>query len=181
MMDIELFHSLEDDTIYFKALNMKDYTDIHNFASDAEVSRYIGWNLMETLDQTKEFIKVMMKREAEGDYLYASATLKSTGKVIGTVMLFNIDKEANHGEIGYVFNKDYWGKGYGTRAVALINHFAFHNLKLNKLCARVVDANEGSSRILLKNGFELEGRLKEQYRIEGNYYDSLQYAKFNRS
>lgn len=180
-MDVELFHSLEDDSIYFKALDLLDSKDIHSYASDAEVSRYIGWNLMITLDQTREFIEDMIKREAQGSYLYASVTLKSTGKVIGTVMLFNIDKEANHAEVGYVFDKNYWGKGYCTRAVALINDFAFHISHLNKLCARVVNANEGSSRILLKNGFELEGRLKQQYFIEGKYYDSLQYAKFNYS
>ncbi|MDF2802715.1 MAG: acetyltransferase, ribosomal protein N-acetylase [Anaerocolumna sp.] len=180
-MDIKSFHSLADDTIYFKALNIEDCTEIHNYASDEEVSRFIGWNVMKTTEETIEFIKEMIKRENEGTYFYASVVLKSSGKVIGTVMLFNIDKEARHAEVGYVFDKNYWGKGYGTKAVALINDFAFISSKLNKLCARVVDANEGSSRILLRNGYELEGRLREQYYIQDKYYDSLQYAKFSHS
>lgn len=178
-MDIKLFHALEEESIYFKALDAADCAEIHSYASDEEVSRYIGWNLMKTTDETLKFIEEMIKRESEGTHLYASVVLKSTGKVIGTVMLFNIDREANHAEVGYVFGKEYWGKGYGTKAVTLLNEFAFKSSKLNKLCARVVGANIGSSSILLKNGYELEGRLRDQYYIEGKYYDSLLYGKLS--
>jgi [ribosomal protein S5]-alanine N-acetyltransferase len=178
-MDIKIFHSLENEEICFKALSVSDCMDIHNFASDEVVSRYIGWNLMKNVKETNDFIEDMIKREIEGTYLYASVELKATGKVIGIVMLFNIDKEANHAEVGYVFDKAYWGKGYGTNSVKLINEFAFNICKLNKLCARVVDGNSGSSQILLKNGFELEGRLRDQYYVEGKYCDSLLYGKLS--
>jgi RimJ/RimL family protein N-acetyltransferase len=39
----------------------------------------------------------------------------------------------------------------------------------NKLHASVVDANIGSARILEKNAYDLEGRLKSHYFIEGKY------------
>ena len=119
----------------------------------------------------------MLERESAGTHLYASVAIKSTGEIIGTAMLFNFDKVANQAEIGYVFHQDHWGKGYGSECVALICNFAFETLKLHKLHASVADANIGSARILIKNGFELEGRLKDNYYVDGKYYDALQLGK----
>lgn len=172
-MNTNLFHGLKGENIYFKAINTNDAQEIHEFASDEEVSRFIGWNLMHTLKETQDHVEKMIKRESEGTHLYASIVLKSTQEVIGTVMIFNFDKEANHAEVGYVFHKDHWGKGYGTEAVSLITNFAFESLKLHRLHANVVDTNIGSIRILEKNGFELEGRLKDYFFIEDRYYDEL--------
>lgn len=178
-MDTSLFHSLEGSKVYFKALSIKDAEFIHSYASDKDVKRFIGWNLMKTLNQTQEFIETMINRECAGTHLYASVVSKANEEVIGTVMLFNFDKEANQAEIGYVFHKDHWGKGYGTESVALVSDFAFETLKLHKLHASVVDANIGSARILEKNGYVLEGRLKDHFFIDGRYYDSLLLGKFN--
>lgn len=176
-MNTSLFHSLQGVNICFKSLSTNDVKEIHNYASDEEVSRFIGWNLMSTLNETREHIETMIKRETEGTHLYASIVLKSTQAIIGTAMIFNFDKEANHAEIGYVFHKEYWGKGYGTESVNLMSDFALKSLNLHKLHARVVDSNIGSARILSKNGYELEGRLKDYYFIDDKYYDALLFGK----
>ncbi|MEH7107819.1 GNAT family N-acetyltransferase [Bacillus sp. JJ1764] len=176
-MNIQLFHSLEGEKVYFKPLSLEDVTEIHEFASDPEVSRFIGWELKNTLDETHEHIETMLKREEAGTHLYASVVIKPTKAIIGTVMIFNFDNEANQAEIGYVFHKDYWGMGYGTESVALMSDFAFKNLNLHKLHASVVDVNRGSARILEKNKYELEGRLRDHYFIEGHYYDALLFGK----
>lgn len=176
-MNKDLFHSLEGKSIYFKTLSTNDVQAIHDYAADKDVKRFIGWNLMKTLNETREFVELMIKREEAGTHLYASVALKSTHEVIGTVMIFNFDKEANQAEVGYVFHKNHWGKGYGAESLALVTDFAFESLNLHKLHACVTDANIGSARILEKNGYELEGRLKDHYFIEDKYYDSLLFGK----
>ncbi|CRK83362.1 hypothetical protein [Neobacillus massiliamazoniensis] len=40
-MNIKFFHSLEGENIYFKAISMDDAQEIHKYASDKEVSRFI--------------------------------------------------------------------------------------------------------------------------------------------
>ncbi|MBU5314358.1 GNAT family N-acetyltransferase [Tissierella carlieri] len=176
-MSISLFHSLEGKNVCFKSLSINDVKEIHSYASDEEVSRFIGWNLMNTLDETREHIETMLKRESIGTHMYASIILKLTQEIIGTAMIFNFDQNANHAEIGYVFHKEYWGKGYGTESVALMSDFAFESLNLHRVHASVVDVNIGSARILEKNGYELEGRLKDHYFIEDKYYDALLFGK----
>lgn len=172
-MFANLFHKLEGKDIYFKPLSIEDAQAIHSYASDEEVSRFIGWPLMKTLKETSDYIVEMLRREAADTHLYASVTLKSTGEIIGTAMIFNFNSTANHAEIGYVFHKNYWGRGYGSETAALMKDFAFDVLKLHKLHACVAGANVGSARVLEKNGFELEGKLKDYYFIEGSYYDQL--------
>lgn len=176
-MDTRLFHDLQGENIYFKSLSITDSAKIHKYASDTDVSRFIGWRLMNDVDETREYIEEMMKREAAGTHIYASIVLRTTQEIIGTAMIFNFDNEAKHAEIGYVFHKDHWGQGYGTQAVILMNDFAFESLKLHKLHARVVDRNIGSIRVLERNGFELEGRFKDYYFIEDEYCEGLFFGK----
>jgi [ribosomal protein S5]-alanine N-acetyltransferase len=179
-MNASLFHSLAGENISFKAISIEDVQAIHNYTSDPEVSRFIGWNLMYTLKETRELVETMIKRESAGSHLYASVVNKTTQEVIGTAMIFNFDMIVNKAEIGYVLHKDHWGKGYGTEIVALMNKFAFESVQLHKVHASVVDANAGSARILLKNGYELEGRLKDNFYIENKYYDDLLFGKINK-
>ncbi|WP_349305900.1 GNAT family N-acetyltransferase [Clostridium swellfunianum] len=172
-----IFHKMTGENIYFKALEIKDAEKVHKYASDKDVKRFIGWRLMAALEETREHIEKMIKNENEGTSIYASVVLKGTEEVIGTAMLFKFDKEASKAEVGYVFDKDCWGKGYGTETVALMSSFAFETLKLHKLYGNVVDTNLGSARVLEKNGFVLEGRFKDHYFIEGKYYDGLYFGR----
>ncbi len=176
---MKVFNSLIGKKIYFKALSVDDVNEIHEYASNKDVSRFIGWKLMGSIEESKMHIEKMLKEELAKSHLYASVSLKSNNKVIATVMIFNFDHNASHAEIGYVFHQDYWGKGYCTEAVSLISNFAFNTLKLHKLHARVADENIGSSKVLEKNGFELEGRLRDHYFIENKYYDCLLYGKIS--
>jgi [ribosomal protein S5]-alanine N-acetyltransferase len=176
-MSTSLFHGLKGGNICFKPLDTNDAEEIHSYASDANVKRFIGWPLMKTLDETRNYIIEMLRRESAGTHLYASIVLNSTKEIIGTAMIFNFDHEAKHAEIGYVFHSRCWGKGYGTETVALMDDFAFDSLNLHKLHARVVAANIGSARVLEKNGFKLEGRLEDHHFVDGSYYDGMLFGK----
>lgn len=178
-MKTDLFHSLAGKNLRFRPLDVSDVLEIHSYTSDEEASRYIGWRLMRTPEETLHHIEEMRKREAAGTHLYASIVPDGMNEVIGTAMIFNIDPEARHAEIGYVLHPKYWGKGYGTEAISLMDDFAFDTLKLHKLHAQVVEANTGSIRVLEKNGFHLEGRLEDYYFIDNRYHDGLLYGRIN--
>jgi ribosomal-protein-alanine N-acetyltransferase len=176
-MNKELLYRLESQNIYFKRLAAEDAEHIHSFASDTDVSRFIGWRLMNTLDDTRKHVEEMLQNEKAGTHQYASVVLKASGEIIGTAIIFNFDWEARHAEIGYVFDKNHWGRSYGTQTVTMMSRFAFDALDLHRLHALVADANAASARVLEKNGFELEGRLRDHYFIENKYYDGLIFGK----
>lgn len=80
-------------------------------------------------------------------------------------------------EIGYWLGQDYWGKGIMTEAVGAVTSYAFKNFDLCRLWAGVFSNNPASTRVLLKNGFEFEGRLKKSITKYGQSYDQLIFAK----
>ncbi|MNC19461.1 putative ribosomal N-acetyltransferase YdaF [compost metagenome] len=160
-MNIGIFHSLEGARLQFRKISMDDAAEMHVYLSDEEVSRYIGWKLMHTLEDTRAHIGTLLAREAAGTHLYAAVVLKATGVVIGNVMLFNMDAQEGQAEMGYVFHKGYWGQGFGTECVAVVDDFAFEVLPLDKLYACVDAANLPSARILEKNGYRLDGTLED--------------------
>lgn len=176
-MNNTLFYSLEGEKLKFTQMITEDSEAVHSFASDPDVSRFIGWPLTHSLEETTTYVEEMIRRDKSGSHIYANIIEKSTNKIVGTAMVFNFNKVAKHAEIGYVFHKDVWGRGFCTETVKLICDFAFGELQIHKLHAQVNAANIGSSRVLEKNGFELEGRLRDYHFVDGQYYDSLLYGK----
>ena len=57
------------------------------------------------------------------EYLSDAVELKSTGKLIGNVHPGKRDFQSL--ELGYVFNKDYWGQGYAKESCAVLIEKAF--------------------------------------------------------
>lgn len=174
---LEHFHSLSTETFYFREILLSDAPDMLPYVSDEDVSRFIGWSLMTELSDLEAFLKNLQDREKAGTHLYASVVLKETEKVIGNVMIFNLNTEAAHAEVGYLIHKDHWGKGIGGQLVSIMNAFSKDTLGLHKVHGTVVSENHGSAKVLSKNGYLLEGRLRDYFFIEGTYYDSLLFGK----
>ena len=77
--------------------------------------------------------------------------------------------------------KNFEGKGIVSRGIEALTNYCFEEMKLKKLFLRVDPDNIGSRRIAEKNGFELEGRLKREFRIEtGELVDVLYFGKLKK-
>ncbi|MBI9012499.1 MAG: GNAT family N-acetyltransferase [Clostridiales bacterium] len=168
--------NLNGQRIKFEPVTIEIAEDLHDYASNEDVSRFIGWPLMHTLSDSEAYVKKLIQNEKNKTHQYASVVLKENNLHIGTMMLFNFDDVAKHAEIGFVIHHEYWNKGYTTEAVSMILDYVKEHTDLHKLCARVVSINKGSSKVLLKTGFIQEGQLIDQFYIDGMYYDCLHYG-----
>ncbi len=83
-------------------------------------------------------------------------------------------------EMGYWLAKPEWGKGLMTAAVRAFCRYAFEELALHKLEAKVFDQNTGSWRVLEKNGFKLEGYIREHAYRRGEFLDDREYGLLRR-
>lgn len=101
--------------------------------------------------------------------------LGTTGnELMGVIGLHNIDMKNGKAEVGYFLWKNYWRKGYMAEALSLVLRYAFQDLNLRKVYARVYEPNVGSRKVLEKNGFKLVGRLRKNVYIPGyGYVDEL--------
>ena len=55
-------------------------------------------------------------------------------------------------EIGYLFNKKYWHKGYAIEAASACKEYAFNVLNVNEVCSIIRDTNIPSQNVAIRNG-----------------------------
>ena len=91
------------------------------------------------------------------------------------------DERGHSAELGYWLGKSMWGRGLMTRAVALYVPWAMQRLSLFRLQATVLDFNEASARVLLKNGFNEEGVARCAFVKNGQPHDLRVFARVRRS
>ena len=105
------------------------------------------------------------------------AIREAGGKLIGVVSADNFEPGTAHqAEIGYWLAKPYWGQGIMTDVVGAFVRYAFAELQVVRLTAHVFDFNIGSARVLEKNGFKLEGILRQHCRKDGKLIDARFYG-----
>lgn len=99
----------------------------------------------------------------------------SDEKVVGMVFLKNIDHKTGKCELAYFVDKHEEGKGFTSYAIKQSVDIAFNTLNLNKVYCRVAPDNEPSKRVVQKNGFELEGVLKQEFKLQDGSLIDLHY------
>jgi RimJ/RimL family protein N-acetyltransferase len=86
--------------------------------------------------------------------------------------------ERRHGaELGYWLGQRHWGRGLMSRVVAAYVPWVMQSLDLVRLQAFVLDSNPASARVLLKNGFQLEGILRAAVRKPDGLHDLHLFAR----
>lgn len=75
-------------------------------------------------------------------------------------------------DIGYWLGVPYWNKGYMTEAVRLVCYLSFKHLDAARAYATVFVGNNGSRRVLEKNGFSVDGTLRSHVFKRGQFVDS---------
>lgn len=99
--------------------------------------------------------------------------LKDTGFGIGTTGFFGYCREHGHAEVGYMFDPDYWGRGYATEALHAVVRHAFRDWDIRRLTAGYFADNPASGRVLSKVGFKPEGLRRQHLRRFGEYRDDV--------
>jgi len=98
-------------------------------------------------------------------------------KLIGCISADTLEPGTTHeAEIGYWLAKPFWGQGIMTDVVRRYVEYAFRELKVVRLTAHTFEFNRASARVLEKNGFTLEGRLRQHLLKDGQLIDARFYG-----
>ena len=168
---------LEGDRLLLREFQPSDLVDVHVYAGDPFVTRYMTW-APNTLEETRAFLEQVMRlaREEPRMTYELAVTLRDTGELIGGAGLRVHSVEHRNGDIGYILRRDCWGRGYATEAARLLLHFGFDRLGLHRIWARCDPENTASIRVLQKIGMQWEGRIRHQHLVRGRWRDSELYA-----
>lgn len=166
----------ETERLILRRFSKEDLNDLFEYLSDEEVVKFEPYKAM-TLEETKDNL---MWRIGTDEMI--AVELKENHKLIGNIYLGK--RDFNSLEIGYVFNRRFWGKGYAKESCSAIVQYSFSN-GIHRIFAECDPQNTNSWKLLESLGFEKEGHLKKNvfFRTDehGNpvWKDTFIYAKLN--
>ncbi|MBD5475162.1 MAG: GNAT family N-acetyltransferase [Lachnospiraceae bacterium] len=166
----------ETERLVLRRYKKEDLQDLFEYLSDKEVVEYEPYRPL-TLNETKENLEWRIGTEE-----MIAVELKKSHKMIGNVYMGKREFDAL--EIGYVFNRNYWGNGYAVESCkALIRH-AFSN-GIHRIYAECDPRNKNSWKLLKALGFQREAYLRKNvyfWKDENDraiWKDTYLYAKLN--
>lgn len=162
---------LEGDRVTLRPIEEEDLEFLQAQVNDPRIWRAIGRSRPINADQERDFYENVVCSDGNVTLLIA---VDSTP--IGTSGLNGIDLEARTAEIGYWVAPEYHEQGYGTEATDRVVQYAFDQLGLHRIAARVFEFNEPSQRLLESLGFTQEGIHREAEFVDGEHRDVYWYG-----
>lgn len=167
---------IETERLILRRFRKEDLRDLFEYLSDQEVVEYEPYRPL-SLQETEENLEWRMGTEE-----MIAVELKDSHKMIGNVYMGKRDFEAL--EIGYVFNRHYWGHGYAFESCRALIQQAFSN-GIHRIYAECDPCNQRSWKLLEALGFQREAYFRKNVYFWKNadgkaiWKDTFVYAKLN--
>lgn len=145
---------IETDRLILRPWRETDVEDFYEYARVEGVGQMCGWLPHEDLEKSRTILNLFIREKKT-----FALELKENGKVIGSIGLeareteLPVPENAMGREIGYVLNKEYWGRGLMPEAVNAVIDYCFRQLHFDWLTCGHFVWNHQSRRVVEKCGF----------------------------
>ncbi|WP_322174867.1 GNAT family N-acetyltransferase [Acutalibacter caecimuris] len=144
--------ALQTPRLLLRRYRQDDLQDLSEYLSDPAVVAFEPYRPM-ALAEVRENLAW---RISTGEMV--AVQLQASGKMIGNVYLGR--REFDSLELGFVFNRAYWGQGLAAEACRALIRQAFSQ-GVHRIFAECDPRNENSWRLLEALGFRREGHLRQ--------------------
>lgn len=153
---------LETERLLLRKLVQEDYGALCKILQDEEVM--YAYEHAFSYEEVHEWLdRQLMRYESDGIGLWA-VLLKDTGGLIGQCGLTMQDiPDRRVVEVGYLFQKAYWHKGYATEAAVACKNYAFDTLGADEVFSIIRDNNTASQAVARRNGMQVCGQFTKHY------------------
>jgi RimJ/RimL family protein N-acetyltransferase len=134
---------------------------------DPEVSRNLGLRTEPTLEKTHNWIEQALK-----DPQVCPFAIESNGKHVGNVIFDHIDRYISNARLS-VYIGEARGTGAAFTGLYLAIREAFSTLGLNKIWLTVHTRNARAIAVYIKLGFQVEGIVRDDFRLDGQLVPTL--------
>ena len=165
-----------DRNVYLTKLNLSGLKEMHEYSKLPIFYKYLEYRPHKTIDKTKEYIESLMDRISNGyhggECMYWFIRSTSTGRVIGSIGLIDVNPRRKSAEVGLGISPKYWGKGHIYETLWILLKYCFDELKLERISALTRSDNLTVIRLFETSGFKVEGTQREALvKYNGKRYD----------
>lgn len=170
--------NFETERLRLRRFTSDDYQALYEMRSQSKVVRYLyGGPHTPEVTRTELDRRLAMKSfDQNGDKIILAVEEKATGFFVGDLVLILNDKTSCQGEIGFVFNPEHQGKGYGYESARELIQFGFESIGLHRIIGRCDPRNKASAGLLRKLGMNQEAHLIENVWAKGEWTSELVFA-----
>ena len=155
---------IETERLIIREMVQSDFDALCKILCDEEVMR-TAYGSAFNLEEAQNWLNRHFKRYAEYGFGLWAVVLKEAHEMIGQCGLTLQgwrDKEIL--EIGYLFQKAYWHKGYAAEAAIACKEYAFKVLNANTVYSIVRDTNTASQKVAVRNGMKIIDKDTKNFR-----------------
>lgn len=125
-------------------------------------------------DAVAERLRVMARRNADGEALLLLMFNRDGNRLIGTCNFANIVRGAFQAcHLGFSIAQEAQGQGLMAEGLRLAIDYVFEHLRLHRVMANHRPENLRSARLLARLGFEREGEARAYLKINGIWADHV--------
>lgn len=162
---------LSSERLRLRPTRAADAAAILDLFADEATTRYWAHRPLADLAAAEDWIAGRLERRERGELLDWVAEL--AGAPVGICFIGDLSTPNRRGEIGYAVHRDHQGRGIASEMITRVVRHAFETLDLHRLEADVDPRHGASLRLLEKQGFVVEGRLRERWQATGEVQDTV--------
>jgi ribosomal-protein-alanine N-acetyltransferase len=162
--DRKAMTEIRTERLLLRRARTSDLDAIHAILGDARAMRYWSTPPHETIEQSREWLANMIDSPdgAGEDFM-----IEHRGSVIGKAGCYRFPN------VGYILSPDAWGQGFASEALSAVFDHVFAHHAIETLHADVDPRNPASMALLLKLGFEPNGKAERTWLVGDEWCNSV--------
>lgn len=168
---------LETERLYFREMKQDDFQSLCNILQDADTMYAYEGAFSD--EEVQDWLDRQISRYRKWNFGLWAVILKETDEMIGQCGLtMQPWKDEEVLEIGYLFERTHWHKGYATEAARACKKYAFEILKADEVCSIIRDTNIASQKVAVRNGMNVADSWIKHYRgVDMLHYRYVSYCR----
>lgn len=153
---------LETERLVLRELTSSDRYDLSLILQDKDVM--YAYEHAFSDEEVDIWLNNQFRRYKEDGFGLWAVLLKKTGEFIGQCGLTKQEiGNEKVVEVGYLFNKKYWHKGYAIESAIACKNYAFTMLNVSEVYSIIRENNMPSINVAKRNGMTIKGKLIKHY------------------
>jgi len=165
--------------LFLRRISMSDAKGMFAILSDPQSMKYWSDAPITNIEDAIKILQKETESDARGDSMSWAVMLNGHETMIGKCVLFQFSQANRRAEIGFILNREYWGRGLMRQALEAVINFAFTTLDLHRIEADVDPDNTASLGLLERLHFKREGLFHDRWWLYCQWQDSIMLGLLN--